>query len=101
MNDTETKPVFGGTPAASDGADRADEWRDRQICATYKNLPSNNARLRWLSGCGASEARAILTAPIAAMDGFSRGLAERRLSEISDRAKAAEKAAEISNRGKA
>jgi len=78
----------------------ADAWRDRQICATYKNLSSNNARLRWLSGCSASEARAILTAPIAAMDGFSRGLAERRLQEISDRARAAEKAREISARVK-
>ena len=76
----------------------ADAWRDRQICATYKNLPSNNLRLRWLATCNADEARAILTAPIAAMDGFSRGLAERRLREISDRAKAATVAAAISAR---
>jgi hypothetical protein len=83
------------TPGAGDAE------RDRQICAAYKNLPSNNARLRWLAGCNATEARAILTAPIAAMDGFSRGMAERRLQEISDRARVAEKAAEISARGRA
>lgn len=85
-------PVFD---AAADDAER-----DRQIVAAYKNLSSNNLRLRWLATCSATEAAAIYGAPVGRMDGFSRGMSERRLQEISDRARVAEKAAEISNREK-
>ena len=95
MNETEK---FGGLPAASD--DATDEQRDAAIVARFKKLSSNNLRLGFLYAATEVEARAILNAPCGAVNPFERGIAEKQISNLADRARVAAVAREISNRGK-
>ncbi len=79
----------------------ADE-RDRQIVARFKKLGSNNQKLGFLYSADAISAAAILNAPCnSGINPFERGVAAQQIDNLLARKRAAEKAAEISARGRA
>jgi len=81
--------------------DITDDQRDAAIVAKFKRLGSNNQKLGFLYNCTAIEAAAILNAACGSgVNPFERGIAERQLSNLADRAHVAAVAKEISNRGK-
>jgi hypothetical protein len=97
MNETEK---FGGLPAASD--DTTDDQRDAAIVQRFKRLGSNNQKLGFLYSADAISAAAILNAPCnSGVNPFERGIAQAQLENLAARKRVAEKAREISDRGRA